>query len=448
MPKRMDPEKAKRIREKFGNDIGGGDSSNNTVIDLNKQSKVYGRIIPQETDLPGGRLIQIWPQIKGLKKPTVSLKTFGYRDPVLELREKQMNRGKKATVEKLQKEVQVSRQVWVGIIDRENPGDAKNPFIRILPFRKDPWDTLVSRLMGEDDDEDGIDITDPYEGRDFKYTKKEVKGQTKHILKFKDEDSALSDDEDYLNAVLQASQEFDVLEHMWTPRWDVLNAVYYHLSGGDEIPDEYLEQISDDDPYMDKPDREDLEWDDDDEGDDDDDEEDDEDDEEEEVKSKKKRSKKKSSSKKSSSKKKAKDDDDDEDEEEEEDEDNEVETGDEDDESDEAEEEEDEGDDESVSDDGEGDSESDASEYLEWPVGKRVKFEDDDGNEVKAKVTGHDFDEEEVAYYVVESDDGEEYDAYPDDLEEVKEQKKKSAKKASKKKTTKKKASEKMSKKK
>ena len=99
--------------------------------------------------------------VAGSKKSYISPRTFGLMDPVCDILDEFRLRDKKKS-EAANKVVNYSRQYWMGVLPRSNPGDASKVHLQVWKARGVPYRQIIDRA-----EEDGSDITDLKEGRDI-----------------------------------------------------------------------------------------------------------------------------------------------------------------------------------------------------------------------------------------------------------------------------------------
>ena len=223
-------EQAKKEKERLS--TGGG-----IIIDDRSIDKLKLRI-PPCSDFPGADFTEIYcPSLGDKGKSSTSPRSFGQPCPVMDLYEKVKNEGTQKDFEHVQNVIRPRSQRWIPVIDRNDPGDADEPKIKILRCRRSPWAEVVNRLAAEDEDE-FEDVTDPDDGRDFIYKAKGQGRDRRYELTFANKASPISKDEPYKEAILEKADDFRVEDRFFRPNWETLREIYEHVTG-DDMPEEY-----------------------------------------------------------------------------------------------------------------------------------------------------------------------------------------------------------------
>lgn len=202
------------------------------------EGRFRGMPLPDNDPTPGVKYVGLYSQ--ALKKGTTSPSAFGKPCPVVD-KLAELKQGKtKEEKEQIGTLANISIEYWMPVIHRQDPGDANNPKLKILPCKRTPFKQITEYMLA---DESGDDICDADEGRDFLYKKTGSGTNSEYsIPKFYDSEP-ISKDPVYQANVLKAYAAMDVQARFWPVDWDILDQMYQMLSDGESIPDHYKEQF-------------------------------------------------------------------------------------------------------------------------------------------------------------------------------------------------------------
>lgn len=214
--------------------------SGGSVINMKDWTTGTLRCLPvrEGEPTPGIKYVSLFSKALG-NKSTTSPQAYGKPCPIVDkLAEKKAGLSKEEKQE-LGLLANANTEYWIPIIHRQDAGDAAMPKLKILPCKRGPYKQIVEYMIAEE----GDDITDPDEGRDFIYVKT-GSGQSSEysISKFKDA-SPLSEDPEYQQKALDLYAELDVRAKFWPVDWEVLEAMYGLLTDGEAIPEHYKAQF-------------------------------------------------------------------------------------------------------------------------------------------------------------------------------------------------------------
>jgi hypothetical protein len=200
------------------------------------------RLLPIKAgELPGKQVVEYYsPSVGERGGGTVSPETWGDPDPVADLLTEMRREASKEEKEELRNLITQSTRYYLAVLDMANLGDdPTKPNIRIFPARKTVYMALCEFIIGDEDlGDDPDDISDPVTGRNFIVRKYGSGLDTEYSVKFQDP-SPIVDDEEALQAIVEACEAFDLEGNLRKPDWDVLQDLYSLLSH-EPIPEDYL----------------------------------------------------------------------------------------------------------------------------------------------------------------------------------------------------------------
>lgn len=200
------------------------------IITLKDFTQGTFRLLPMgDRTSPGCRHVNIFSKAMG-NKGTVSFETYGVQCPVAtSLTDRSAGLDKDARA-KLGAVANINNEQWCPAVWRGSEGDAANPRFNILPVKARPWTQIVNYMTA---DEDGDDITNAYDGRDF-ILKAEGAGSSRkyEILKFCDA-TPLFPDQEMIDAMLgkYASFDIDLFVRRRAPDFGLLEEIYKLITG-------------------------------------------------------------------------------------------------------------------------------------------------------------------------------------------------------------------------
>lgn len=204
-------------------------------------TKARLRILPAGEEVPGARFISYYcDALDGKTKSVISPETYQKPCPIADALNNIKTTGDKSERERAFNYVNRIAEYWMKVVKRKEEGEGKHPNIRIFPAKRTVYKEIV-RWMSDDDI--GEDITDPEEGCDI-LVKKEGSGRDTKWHTDKMRTSALCEDEELYEAILERNEEMDVRTYFQQVDWELLAEVYEGLTG-EELPDSYQEEFDD-----------------------------------------------------------------------------------------------------------------------------------------------------------------------------------------------------------
>lgn len=180
--------------------------------------------------------------VKADKKSYISPRTFNLRDPVWDYVDGVQSKDAKKQLENV---VNFSKEYWMAVILRSDPGDAKRPNIRIFQTKPVIYTAIIDRII---DEQLGENVTDFYSGRDYAVKKSVVNGKTNWAITAWGDATpvgahkrGLPEDKGYTKAVIAAAKSFVLSDHVSSPDWDLIESAYTAVTG-DPVPEEYTSQ--------------------------------------------------------------------------------------------------------------------------------------------------------------------------------------------------------------
>jgi hypothetical protein len=204
------------------------------IINNKAFTKSILRLLPCEGEVPGHEYLNLYFVTK--KASSTSPRTFGLPCPVLDLLDTMRgDKSKKEDMEFARSIVNVQREYWIAVIERSDIGTPEHPRLRIHRSKRDVYQAIVNYMLDEDD---GEDITNAHDGRDFRVKKTGSGTDTEwKITKIFDK-TPIAEDEDMVEALVTAAKTFNVKGHFFDCKFDVVEEIYQSLSG-EEVPAEY-----------------------------------------------------------------------------------------------------------------------------------------------------------------------------------------------------------------
>jgi len=155
--------------------------SGGLFIDNKSFTKARLRIIPMGDVLPATEVLQVFA--KSRNYGIVSLRTYDLPCPVMDAIDDALTEFDKEDAKVLKEQYNISREYWMGVIDRSDPGTDQKPAIRVFKAKKTVYEPIIKYMVDEDD---GEDITDPVQGRDIRVRKEGSGRDTEWTVMFLD----------------------------------------------------------------------------------------------------------------------------------------------------------------------------------------------------------------------------------------------------------------------
>ncbi len=206
------------------------------IISNKAFTKAVLRLLPTQSEVPGHEYLNLYFVAK--QASTTSPRTLDLPCPVLDALDAQRRDKVSEEDKKFSRSiVNVQREFWIAVVDRADLGTPDNPRVRIHRAKRDVYQAIVHYMLDEDD---GEDITDALDGRDFRVKKTGSGKDTEwKLAKFFDK-TPIAEDDDMVEALVAAAKTFDVPSHFFDCKFDVVEEIYQALTG-EVVPDEYKE---------------------------------------------------------------------------------------------------------------------------------------------------------------------------------------------------------------